>query len=57
VGMDLSEVNDLKASAKGARDDKDWPAALLDLHDALDIQQESESKIWSWRPRSPTPSG
>src|SRR3954469_18312221 len=36
VGMDLSEVNDLKASAKGARDDKDWPAALLDLHDALD---------------------
>jgi hypothetical protein len=35
--MELDEVLGLKASAKGARDDQDWPAAVNDLEDALDI--------------------
>lgn len=31
------EIAELKTSAKNARLDRDWPGALLDLHDAIDL--------------------
>jgi hypothetical protein len=37
VEMEIEEVLGLKDSAKSARDQGDWPGALADLQDALDL--------------------
>jgi hypothetical protein len=49
---DLDEVRALKASAKSARDDRDWDSAIADLNDAIDLLQdrleESSSAAPGW---------
>ena len=40
VADDLDEVRALKASAKSARDDRDWDSAIADLNDAIDLLQD-----------------
>ena len=40
VTDDLDEVRALKASAKSARDDRDWDSAIADLNDAIDLLQD-----------------
>jgi hypothetical protein len=54
--MDLGRVIGLKVSAKGARDDKDWPAALLDLQDAPLLPTNRLGKRGGRRPSGPADS-
>ncbi len=42
---DLDEVLALKASAKSARDDKEWEGAISDLEEAIDLLEERMPEV------------